>query len=467
MPMTRQTAKRIKSAATVTDEHPLGPIAERDPPVESSSDSDNSSDFEPAPVRAAEELAPSSFNERVIQSAPPSPPPTVAKRKRGRKAKALVEDDSEVDAPPTKITYILTILSAQEANKPVSKRQPVSDSMELAINEPWDTVKAQLLAKIDTALNPTFLDFDDFTTMFFIMRVLPKPGMALSTQENYASLLLRVNNLASKTPTVNITIQQKQGRGPTANKEKENVPAAASAMEAAGEGKAAKKKKEPTILSGNVNRALNVQKLQDHWRCTIRQPGTCIGAYCYVFPDTQVHLPLNHERLECWSSAMLKNDGSSTVEKPPNHRLFDPEGPLRQSPVIQRRIDAQNSLKAQPASQQPVIVFGDQFADLFRNAGVSRSEPSAHQPIAGSFQPSSTLLNPTIRDVGPDMPIAQFCNSFGLQPAVLEKLEENAYDFARNLCFITLENLTEMGFKLGQKAALQDAIERWSVPRIA
>ena len=36
----------------------------------------------------------------------------------------------------------------------------------------------------------------------------------------------------------------------------------------------------------------------------------------------------------------------------------------------------------------------------------------------------------------------------------------------RNLRFITLDNLTEMGFKLGEKAALQDAIECWSVPVI-
>ena len=61
------------------------------------------------------------------------------------------------------------------------------------------------------------------------------------------------------------------------------------------------------------------------------------------------------------------------------------------------------------------------------------------------------------------MPIFEFCDSFGLQPSVLEKLEENAYDYAQNLCFITLNNLTEMGFKLGQRAALQDAVEHWSV----
>ena len=75
------------------------------------------------------------------------------------------------------------------------------------------------------------------------------------------------------------------------------------------------------------------------------------------------------------------------------------------------------------------------------------------------------LLKPT-SGVGHDMPIAEFCTSFGLQPSILAKLEENAYDYAHNLHFITLDNLTEMGFKLGEKAALQDAVERWSVPVI-
>ena len=61
------------------------------------------------------------------------------------------------------------------------------------------------------------------------------------------------------------------------------------------------------------------------------------------------------------------------------------------------------------------------------------------------------------------MSISDFCTSFGLQASILKKLDSNAYDFARNLRFISLDNLTEMGFKLGERAALQDAVERWSL----
>ncbi|KAF8968729.1 hypothetical protein BDZ97DRAFT_1755027 [Flammula alnicola] len=453
--------KKAKSTAASVNDHPLGPITDRDSLVES----DSEGDLELVTVHAEEEdgdtdSSDSNSDENIVPSAPPSPPPTVTKRKRGRKAKIVEEDEISEEAPSKKLTYLLSILSAEEASKPVSKRMPISESLELGDKEPWDTVKAQLLVKIDTALSPRVLAFSDYMVMFYISRVLPKPGMALSTEDNYAALLLRAGNLTSKTPTINLTIQQKKSE---ANKENEATPSAAEAKDG---GKAAKKKKEPAVLPGNVNRALNVQKLQERWKCVVRQPGTCIGAYCYVVPDTGIHLPLNHERLECWSSAMLKNDDSSTVEKPPNHRLFDPETPSR-SPVLQRRLDAQNA-KGSATSSVPVfnISVGDGILDLFRPARAAVPDAPAPQMLAGPAHVNKMLLNPAC-DVGPDMPIAQFCDSFGLQRSVLEKLEENAYDFARNLRFITLDNLTEMSFKLGEKAALQDAVERWSVPRVA
>jgi len=86
-------------------------------------------------------------------------------------------------------------------------------------------------------------------------------------------------------------------------------------------------------------------------------------------------------------------------------------------------------------------------------------------PASVSVQPASVMLLDPIFNVGPDMPITQFCTNYGLQPAIHQKLDENGYDYARNLGFITLENLAEMGFKLGEKAAIQDAVEQWAVCR--
>jgi hypothetical protein len=134
-----------------------------------------------------------------------------------------------------KLTYLVSILSAEEASKPVSKRMPINVSLELGDKEPWDTIKSQLLVKIDIALSPLVLDFDDYVVMFYISRVLPKPGMVLCTEDNYAALLLRAANLMSKTPTINVTIQEKKKEG---NKENEGMP---SATEAKDGGKASKK----------------------------------------------------------------------------------------------------------------------------------------------------------------------------------------------------------------------------------
>ena len=95
-----------------------------------------------------------------------------------------------VEPSDTKITYVLVILSADEACKAAAKRETINSSLLLSDKTPWDMVKAQLLVEINKALSPHFLDFDDYSHMFFIPRVLPKLGMALSTEKNYQALLL-------------------------------------------------------------------------------------------------------------------------------------------------------------------------------------------------------------------------------------------------------------------------------------
>jgi hypothetical protein len=63
---------------------------------------------------------------------------------------------------------------------------------------------------------------------------------------------------------------------------------------------------------------------------------------------------------------------------------------------------------------------------------------------------------------GEDMPITQFCAKYELGKGVLEKFEENSYSHARMLRFVTIEELKEMKFRLGEIAALRDAVDRWS-----
>lgn len=106
--------------------------------------------------------------------------------------------------------------------KPVSKRTPKSISLQLSTDEPWDTMKAQILVKIDTVLKPKTLDFPDYTVMFYILRNLPKPGMNLCSEDDHNRLLQRARNLNTKTPTIHLTITENTKDDVNENKENED-----------------------------------------------------------------------------------------------------------------------------------------------------------------------------------------------------------------------------------------------------
>jgi hypothetical protein len=69
----------------------------------------------------------------------------------------------ELPLSPAKIiTYVISIFSAEELSKPESKCKPRNVSFDLATDEPWDTMKAQLLAKIEAFFSPQLLNFDNY-----------------------------------------------------------------------------------------------------------------------------------------------------------------------------------------------------------------------------------------------------------------------------------------------------------------
>ena len=87
-----------------------------------------------------------------------------------------------------------------------------------------------------------------------------------------------------------------------------------------------------------------------------------------------------------------------------------------------------------------------------------------HAPV-----PSRTLYDlqcPTLlqenRAPGIDMPIAEFCDAFGLTDGIKDKLIKNKYSFSRVLRFVTIQDLKEMSFQNGEIALLRDAADRWS-----
>jgi hypothetical protein len=77
------------------------------------------------------------------------------------------------------------------------------------------------------------------------------------------------------------------------------------------------------------------------------------------------------------------------------------------------------------------------------------------------------LQHPTLlqagRIPGPDMTIREFCTLYDLTDAIHDKFANNSYLHARMLRFLTAAETKEMNFLLGKVAALQDALDHWSV----
>jgi hypothetical protein len=186
----------------------------------------------------------------------------------------------------------------------------------------------------------------------------------------------------------------------------------------------------------------------------------------------------------------------ATAEIPPNHHLFDNQ-PTKLSPVLQRRRDAQNQATV-AAAAAPTFNFtiGKEVIDLLRNnvpdvgnPGVPAppyqepvppvAMPAPVPPVAMPVAVAMPAPNPAVprydvqyptllqadRLPGPDMTITEFCAQNELGDGTLQKFNAHGYERARVLRFITLDDVTKMGLRLGEIAELRDAIERWSVAR--
>ncbi|KAJ7593985.1 hypothetical protein C8J56DRAFT_884717 [Mycena floridula] len=63
---------------------------------------------------------------------------------------------------------------------------------------------------------------------------------------------------------------------------------------------------------------------------------------------------------------------------------------------------------------------------------------------------------------GVQMSLQEFCNKYGLSQTIFDMLMKRGYEKARTLCYLTEQELEEMGFMPGQQAELTDAIKQWS-----
>ena len=162
--------------------------------------------------------------------------------------------------------------------------------------------------------------------------------------------------------------------------------------------------------------------------------------------------------------AQLKGEDIATLETPPNHKLFNER---QVSPVLQRRLDASKNAAATPLAPAPVvnISLGKDISDLFRPQAMAHSLTLDPGPSHTTPDQNTCYLLPPSRAPGMDMPISEFCELYSLGPDILERFASHMYKNARVLRFVTLGDLKEMGFRLGEIAGLRDAVESWSVQR--
>ena len=187
---------------------------------------------------------------------------------------------------------MVLVFSADEMKKVQSKRVAKLYTLQLDTGEPWDTMQAQLLSNINNALQPRPLDFTQFDISFTIPCIVPKPGMPLETEASY-SILLRHVCKAKEPPIISISICQKGAAGQQEDPNNAN------------NSKGKKKSHDPATLPGNIKKNENMKALRDRWVYPKKQ-ASCLGVHCFVNEDEgSTHLPLSHERLDCWAAAMV------------------------------------------------------------------------------------------------------------------------------------------------------------------
>ncbi|KAG1865568.1 hypothetical protein C8R48DRAFT_772572 [Suillus tomentosus] len=125
-------------------------------------------------------------DDEPVQSQPTkmlTPPPTTSRKRKCRTK--ISPPDHEPLAKVKEVTFITSMISAAEMKKPASKHTLRNQTFSLNLNEPWNTMKAQILIKISDALNPRLLSYEDYEVSWFIPHVLPKPGLSLLNEKDF------------------------------------------------------------------------------------------------------------------------------------------------------------------------------------------------------------------------------------------------------------------------------------------
>ncbi|KAG2368819.1 hypothetical protein BDR07DRAFT_1371868 [Suillus spraguei] len=106
------------------------------------------------------------------------------------------------------------------------------------------------------------------------------------------------------------------------------------------------------------------------------------------------------------------------------------------------------------------FTFGNEFATLFKPNHAALNVPATN--IGPAPNSVSSLLPPSLKP-GNNMSITSFCALYKLDDSIAAKFASNSFKEACLLRYVTFADLKEMEFKIGEIAALHDAVETWSI----
>jgi hypothetical protein len=102
-----------------------------------------------------------------------------------------------------KVNYQLKLAEKSELEKQPNKRKNQSRILTLSADLDWDTLKAQILVKIDECMKPSVLDFANYNVCFTIPRKVSDPT-PLANSEDYEFLRTNVLKTSEKTAYIYI-----------------------------------------------------------------------------------------------------------------------------------------------------------------------------------------------------------------------------------------------------------------------
>ncbi|KAK6974796.1 hypothetical protein R3P38DRAFT_3481402 [Favolaschia claudopus] len=355
--------------------------------------------------------------------------------KKRAKTKATVNPAIDVE-----ITVTVTVYSRKEFSKKANKRAAEGSAMLMITSGlAYGTFARSLVDKVSQiAKLPSTPSFQDLECHFQVPRHV-STFVRLFNVTDYTTMI--ANGAKGKDPKINFhVVLECDGDSNDVDSEPATKPK-----------KTSKIPSEKGISAANIEINNKIGQLRAKWTCNVNDGSD----YCWILGETREHITLHNPHFEAWAAAWAQ--GSADLLTPPDLPLFrgkTKEGEVAPRTLLQRRLAAK-----EPQSNAPIINFSLPDA-LFGMMNGGQNPPAAAAPPA---PPANLMLLPPNTQVGPSSSIDEFCIFYGLSADISTKLTANGYQDTDIFYLVSIEDLKEMKFLLGQIAQLREAVRKWAV----